>query len=96
MTITAASIPAFPRGIKYRFDAARAVWVLLTPERAMMPDEIAQAVLSAIDGARDVTAIVTDLAARYQAPAEIIMADVLELLEDLAVRGVIVDRGPGA
>ena len=94
--ITLASVPSFPRGVKYRHDAARGVWVLLTPERAMMPDENAQAVLSGIDGKRTVGDIVSDLAARYQAPAEVIMADVLELLGDLAARGVIVDRGEGA
>lgn len=91
-----ASVPAFPRGVKYRFDAARNVWVLLTPERAMMPDDAAQAVLGAIDGTRTVAAIVADLAARYEAPQAIIEADVLELLGGLAVRGVIVDRGEGA
>jgi pyrroloquinoline quinone biosynthesis protein D len=96
MTITPDSIPAFPRGIKYRFDAARSVWVLLTPERAMMPDENAQAVLSGIDGARTVQDIVTDLAARYLAPGEVIMTDVLELLTDLAARGIIIDRSVAA
>ncbi|MCB8878834.1 pyrroloquinoline quinone biosynthesis peptide chaperone PqqD [Acidisoma cellulosilytica] len=92
MTITPDSVPAFPRGIKYRFDAARAVWVLLTPERAMMPDENAQAVLSGIDGERTIAGIVADLADRYQAPTDVIMADVLELLTDLAGRGIITDR----
>ncbi len=94
--ITPASVPDFPRGVKYRFDAARNVWVLLTPERAMMPDEAAQAVFSGIDGQRTVALIVSDLAARYEAPAEVIMADVVELLTDLAARGVIIDRGEGA
>ncbi|HEX3983139.1 MAG TPA: pyrroloquinoline quinone biosynthesis peptide chaperone PqqD [Acidisoma sp.] len=92
MVITADSVPSFPRGTKYRFDAVRSVWVLLTPERAMIPDENAQAVLGAIDGERSVSAIVAELAARYQAPPEVIMADVLELLGDLAGRGVIVDQ----
>ncbi|MCB8877837.1 pyrroloquinoline quinone biosynthesis peptide chaperone PqqD [Acidisoma silvae] len=92
MTIASDSIPAFPRGIKCRFDAARSVWVLLTPERAMMPDESAQAVLSAIDGTRTVSGIVADLAVRFQAPSEVILADVLELLTDLADRGIVIDR----
>jgi pyrroloquinoline quinone biosynthesis protein D len=94
--ITPASVPSFPRGVKYRHDAARDAWVLLTPERAMMPDENAQAVLCAIDGTRTVAEIVADLAARYEAPVAVIEADVLELLGDLAARGVIIDRGQGA
>lgn len=94
--MTPASVPLFPRGVKYRHDAARGGWVLLTPERALMPDENAQAVLSGIDGARTVGDIVGDLAARYQAPAEVIMADVLELLGDLEGRGFLQDRGQGA
>lgn len=94
--ITPTSVPGFPRGVKYRHDAARGLWVLLTPERALMPDDNAQAVLSGIDGTRTVADIVNDLASRYQAPAEVILADVLELLSDLAARGVIIDRGEGA
>lgn len=90
------SIPVFPRGVRYRFDAVRSAWVVLTPERALLPDETAQAILGAIDGAQSVREIAAALAARYQAPLAVIEADVLALLSDLAARGVVRDRGAPA
>jgi coenzyme PQQ biosynthesis protein PqqD len=87
------SIPAFPRGVKYRFDTARSAWVVLTPERAFLPDDTCQAILSAIDGRRSVREIAGALAARFDAPPGEIEADVLEMLSDLAARGVVQDRG---
>lgn len=94
--MTPGSVPQFPRGIKYRFDAARQAWVLLTPERAILPDETAQAILGALDGQRSLGAIVALLAERYAAPTAVIEADVLELLNDLEGRGIVVDRGAAA
>jgi pyrroloquinoline quinone biosynthesis protein D len=91
--MTPDSIPAFPRGVKYRLDAARSAWVVLTPERVLMPDETGQAILSAVNGARTVREIVGELAARFDAPLAVIEADVLEMLKDLAVRGVVQDKG---
>lgn len=88
------SVPTFVRGVKYRFDPRRAAWVVLTPERVILPDETAQAVLSEIDGARSLGVIVDDLAARYQAPRAVIAADVGELLDDLATRGVVAMTQP--
>jgi pyrroloquinoline quinone biosynthesis protein D len=87
------SIPAFPRGVKYRFDAARSAWVVLSPECVFLPDETAQAVLSAVDGRRSVRDIADQLAARFEAPLAVIEADVLEMLDDLARSGVVQDKG---
>ncbi len=87
------SIPAFPRGVKYRFDAVRSAWVVLSPERVFLPDETAQAVLAAVDGRRSVRDIADQLAARFEAPLAVIEADVLEMLDDLARSGVVQDKG---
>ena len=87
------SIPAFPRSVKYRFDAVRSAWVVLSPERVFLPDETAQAILSAIDGTCTVREIAHRLAARFDAPLAVIEADVLEMLSDLAVSGVVQDKG---
>jgi len=87
--IAAGSVPRFARGMRLREDAARGRWVLMAPERIFVPDETALEVLRLLDGARSVEAIVADLAARYDAPREEILADVLALLQELAEKGVV-------
>jgi pyrroloquinoline quinone biosynthesis protein D len=87
------SIPAFPRGVKYRYDAARSAWVVLSPERVLLPDETGQAILSAVDGKRTVSEIARQLAARFDAPFMEIEADVLELRGAWALSGVVQDKG---
>ncbi len=82
-------VPAFARGIKFRFDAVREGWVVLAPERAFQPDEHAAEVLKLIDGRRDFGAILDDLCARFAAPREVVAGDVATMLEDLAARGVV-------
>jgi pyrroloquinoline quinone biosynthesis protein D len=84
-----AAIPAFRRGVKFRFDAVRDAWVLLAPEKLFMPDETAVEILKLVDGTRPVDAIVDDLATRYDAPREVIAEDVLATLHDLAARGAV-------
>jgi pyrroloquinoline quinone biosynthesis protein D len=85
----ATTVPAFRRGVKFRFDAVREAWVLLAPEKLFMPDEIAIEILKLIDGQRPIGIIVDDLAARFDAPSEVIQADVIAILDDLAARGAI-------
>lgn len=83
------SVPALPRHVKLRHDAARGAWVLLAPERVLMPDEVAVEILKRCDGRRSVAEIVDDLCAAYDAPREEIAGDVLAMLRDLAEKGMI-------
>jgi len=87
--IAAASVPVLPRHIKLRHDAGRGRWVLLAPERVYDPDETAVAVLRLCDGARTVDDIAGHLASEYQAPKDVIAADVVAMLQDLADKGVV-------
>ena len=89
MSVTGASVPRLGRGMKLREDKARGQWVVLGPERMFVPDEIALEVLRLVDGSRSVDAMVDDLAARFAAPREEIMADVSVLLDDLTAKGVV-------
>lgn len=84
------AVPRFARGSRLREDATRGRWVVLAPERAFVPDEIALEVLKLVDGARSVRGIAAVLAARFDAPPDVIEADVAEMLGDLATRGVVV------
>ncbi len=86
--LSGASVPRLARGVKLREDTARGRWVVLAPERMFVPDETALEVLKLLDGARNVDAVVDELAARFAAPREEIAADVLEMLRDLAAKGV--------
>jgi pyrroloquinoline quinone biosynthesis protein D len=87
--LAATAIPTFPRHVRFQFDAVRERWVVLAPERMFVPDEQAVEILKLVDGARSVAAIAGELAARYQAPEAVVLADVALMLADLAARGAL-------
>jgi pyrroloquinoline quinone biosynthesis protein D len=74
---------------RFRFDETRQAWVVLAPERLLLPDEQAVEILRLIDGERDVDAIVDELASRFDAPREVIAGDVLAMLQDLLDKKVL-------
>jgi pyrroloquinoline quinone biosynthesis protein D len=82
-------VPRLPRHIKFRFDEARQQWLLLAPERVLMPDEIAVEILKLCDGAADVGSIADTLAAKFAAPRDVVGKDVMQMLQDLADKGVV-------
>lgn len=86
-----ASIPRFPRGTRFRFDPIRKAWVILAPERLMMPDEIATEVLKLVDADRTVTVIADQLAVQFGAPKDEILNDILAMLQELADDTVLED-----
>ena len=75
--------------MKLRHDAGRGRWILLAPERVLTPDQTAVAVLKLCDGKRTLEEIVEALAKEYSAPADVIRADVLDLLQGLADKGYL-------
>lgn len=87
--ITGATKPQMPRHIKMRHDAGRGRWIILAPERVYDPDDVAVAVLKMCDAQRSVDDIAATLAAEYQAPLDVITADVISMLQDLADKGVV-------
>lgn len=91
MTVSLESVPKLARGVKLRFDETRGRWVLLVPERVLAPDDIAVEVLQLCDGERSVSEMVELLAAKYAAPAEQIGTDVIDMLQDLADSGFLIE-----
>jgi pyrroloquinoline quinone biosynthesis protein D len=83
------AVPRLARGVKLKEDAARGRWVLLAPERMLVPDETALEVLRLLDGVRDIDGVVAALAERYAAPRDEIAADVSELLRELSDMGMV-------
>ncbi|MGK7869774.1 pyrroloquinoline quinone biosynthesis peptide chaperone PqqD [Falsiroseomonas sp. E2-1-a20] len=81
--------PRFAPGVRLQEDKARDRWIVMAPERMFVPDETALAVLRLVDGARDEAAIIAALAAQYDAPTEVIGADVRALIADLVIRGAL-------
>ena len=91
--ISATTVPRLKPGIRMQFNEARQQWIVQAPERVLMPDEVAVAVLQRCDGTATVAAIAEALARQYEAPPEVVTADIVELLQDLAEKGIIADAG---
>ena len=70
-------------------DRVRGIRVLQAPERALQLDQIGEAILSELDGARSLDQIVRDLAARYNAPVDQITGDVRDFLTGLIERRMV-------
>ena len=86
--IGAASRPMLASHVTMRFDEHRDRWVILAPERVLMPDDIAVEILNRCKGGT-VAEIVDELAAAFDAPREDIETDVIQMLQDLADKGVV-------
>ncbi len=91
MTVTEDSRPVLPRFARMHFDKTRGRWVLLVPERVMVPDDIAVEIIQLCDGKRALATIIDDLATKYVADRAAIGADVIALLQDLADKGFLVE-----
>jgi pyrroloquinoline quinone biosynthesis protein D len=89
-------VPRFGAGVRFRYDEVRQAWVVLAPERLFLPDEQAVEILKLIDGTRSLGGIVDHLAERFNAPHEVIAADVSAMLRDLADKGVLRFERPQA
>jgi pyrroloquinoline quinone biosynthesis protein D len=87
--VAASTVPAIPRHIKLRHDPGRGRWIILAPERVFNPDDTAVAVLKLCDGARTVKDIAGQLSKEYNAPESEIIGDIVDMLQDLADKGVI-------
>jgi pyrroloquinoline quinone biosynthesis protein D len=89
--IDAGAVPRLKPGIRLQFNQARGQWVVQAPERVLMPDDIALAVLKRCDGETSVESIAAALAEEYNAPRAGVESDIVEMLQDLADKGIIAD-----
>jgi len=89
--IDAAAVPRLKPHVRLQFSEPRNQWIVQAPERVLMPDETALSILKLCDGAATVRAIAETLAREYQAPRDVVEADVLEMLQDLVDKGIVVD-----
>jgi len=81
--------PRLAPGVRLQQDRVRGQWVVQAPERMLVPDETALAVLRLVDGERTLDGIVTRLARCYGAPREEIAGDVAEFMAAMVADGVM-------
>jgi pyrroloquinoline quinone biosynthesis protein D len=81
--------PGLAPGVRLTFDKARDRWVVLAPERVLVPDETALEILQRCDGAKQVDAIIDELATAYSADRSEIEHDVKDLLASLIEKRIV-------
>jgi pyrroloquinoline quinone biosynthesis protein D len=92
LNVSATSVLRLAPHIVFRFDDVRQRWIILAPERLLLPDEQAVEILQLADGKTSAGAIIDALAGRYtQAPRDLIARDVTAMLQDLADKGCLAD-----
>jgi pyrroloquinoline quinone biosynthesis protein D len=79
----------FPRHVTFRHDAIRDRWVILAPERLLLPDDTAVEILQRMDGKRTIAQIIDLLAVEFNAPRPDIAVDVVAMLQDLVDKGMV-------
>ena len=89
--VGAESRPVLPKHARLRYDESRERWVVLVPERVLAPDAIAVEVLGLCDGVRRVSDMADLLAEKYAADRAQILGDIVEMLQDLAEKGFLVE-----
>lgn len=88
IVIAGDSVPSLPKHVRLRQDPRRG-WVMLAPERVLMPDEIAVEILLRCDGKLTVDEISASLAQEFSAPEDEIRNDVIGVLQNLADKGFL-------
>ena len=81
--------------VKLEFNKQREQWVVLAPEKLMVPDETSVAILKFCDGKSTIRSIIDKLTAQYKAKREVISRDVTGLIQDLADKGFMVTVNEG-
>ncbi len=83
--------PRLATGARLRYDEVREEHLLLIPEGAVRLNPTAAEVLGLCDGERSIDDIVDALAARYDGAD--LHDDVVELVDAMAQKGLVVDAG---
>ena len=89
LSVEGGTVLSFAPHTRFRFDEVRQAWIVLAPERLMLPDEQAVEILQLIDGNRAVDGIIEELAGRYDASHDVIAGDVIKMLQDLVDKKVL-------
>lgn len=83
------TVAKLARGVRLQNDPVRGQAVLLAPERALALDEIAVAIVTELDGERSLDAIADIFAARFDAPKQQILSDMVTFVEEFSKRRML-------
>jgi pyrroloquinoline quinone biosynthesis protein D len=89
LQLSSEACPGLAPGVRLSFDKARDRWVVLAPERVLVPDETALEILQRCDGTRHLDDIVDELATTYSADRGEIEHDVRDLLTSLIEKRIL-------
>jgi len=89
LSVDGGAVLRFAPHVKFRFDEVRQAWIVLAPERLLLPDEQAVEILQLIDGQKGVDSVIDELVRRYEAPRDVIAGDVIKMLQDLVDKKVL-------
>lgn len=78
-----------PPWSRLRHCPLRGQWLLLVPERVLFPCPTTVEILTQLAEPRRLGAVVAELAGQYDAPADVIRADVVELIGPLVEKGYV-------
>lgn len=78
------SKPSLPKHVRIQFDPVRGAYAVLAPEKVFWPNDVSLDILRRCDGLTEVSDIVRDLAAEYDAPADEVTGDVTAFLQEWA------------
>jgi pyrroloquinoline quinone biosynthesis protein D len=87
--IESTSVVNLARGVRLKEDAVRGHTVLLAPERAISLDEIAVAIVQALDGVRTLEEIAAAFSLQFEAPKDQVLTDVLSFVREFANRRML-------
>lgn len=89
LIVSGTTVLRFPPHVKFRFDETRQRWIVLAPERLLLPDETSVEILKLVDGKNSLDDIVDGLMVKFSAQREEILGDVIPFLQDLADKGAL-------
>ena len=84
-----ATVPKLAAGVRLQYNKVRGCWILLAPERVIVPDETALEILRRCDGRASLGAIIDELAASYDEERAVIAEDVRKMVDELAEKGIL-------
>jgi pyrroloquinoline quinone biosynthesis protein D len=87
--LSSEACPGLAPGVRLTFDKTRDRWVVLAPERVLVPDETALEILQRCDGIKHLDDIVDELATAYSADRSEIEHDVRDLLNALIEKRIL-------
>lgn len=87
--LSSETCPGLAPGVRLSFDKARDRWVVLAPERVLVPDETALEILQRCNGTTQLDAIIDELATAYSADRSEIEHDVRDLLASLIEKRIL-------